>query len=48
MYADLQDPLILIDKLFDESKKGNDVCWATRENTENGFFEKHFRKHTLI
>jgi len=44
MYADLQDPLILIDKLFDESKKGNDVCWATREDTENGFFEKTFSK----
>ena len=44
MYADLQDPLNLIDKLFEESQKGNDICWATREDTENSFFEKTFSK----
>ena len=44
MYADLQDPLNLIDRLFEETKKGNDICWATREGTENGFFEKTFSK----
>ncbi len=44
MYADLQDPLILIDKLFEESKKGYEICWATRENTENSFIEKTFSK----
>lgn len=44
MYADLQDPLNLIDKLFEESKKGNDICWATREETESGFIEKTFSK----
>ena len=44
MYADLQDPLNLIDKLFEESKKDNDMCWATREETESGFIEKTFSK----
>lgn len=44
IYADLQDPLNLIDSLFEESKKGNDICWATREATENDFFEKTFSK----
>jgi len=44
IYADLQDPLFLIDKLYEESKKGNDICWATREKSENGFFEKMFSK----
>jgi dolichol-phosphate mannosyltransferase len=44
MYADLQDPLNLIDKLFEESKKDNDICWATREETESGFIEKTFSK----
>lgn len=44
MYADLQDPLNLIDKLFEGSERGNDICWATREETENGFIEKTFSK----
>lgn len=44
MYADLQDPLNLLDKLFEESKKDNDICWATREETESGFIEKTFSK----
>ncbi len=44
IYADLQDPLELISKLFEESQKGNDICWATREKTENGFFETTFSK----
>ena len=44
MYADLQDPLSLIDQLFEERNKGFEVCWATRENTQNGFFEKVFSR----
>ena len=44
MYADLQDPLSLIEKLFQESKKGNDVCWATREGDDNKFTERTFSK----
>jgi glycosyltransferase involved in cell wall biosynthesis len=44
MYADLQDPLNLIDRLFDESKKGNEICWANRNTTENSFFERSFSK----
>ena len=44
MYADLQDPLTLIDKLFEERTKGFEICWATRENTANGFFERTFSR----
>jgi glycosyltransferase involved in cell wall biosynthesis len=44
MYADLQDPLYLIDRMFEESKKGNDICWATRESTDNSFAERTFSK----
>lgn len=44
MYADLQDPLYLIDKLFEECEKGNNICWATRQSTASGFFERTFSK----
>lgn len=44
MYADLQDPLDLISRLCQECLAGNDVCWATRESTENGFMEQSFSK----
>lgn len=44
MYADLQDPLILIDQLYNECLKGNNICWATRESTESGAFERSFSK----
>ena len=44
MYADLQDPLILINEMYNELIKGFDICWATRKSTENGLFEKTFSK----
>ncbi len=44
MYADLQDPLMLIDRLYEKSAQGCDVCWATRESTENGGFERLFSR----
>jgi len=44
MYADLQDPIELIEKLFLKCKEGNEIAWAVRNNTENGFFEKSFSK----
>jgi glycosyltransferase involved in cell wall biosynthesis len=44
MYADLQDPLILINEMYNELIKDYDICWATRKSTENGLFEKTFSK----
>jgi dolichol-phosphate mannosyltransferase len=44
MYADLQDPLILISRLFEKCNEGNEIAWAVRNNTENGFFESSFSK----
>jgi polyisoprenyl-phosphate glycosyltransferase len=44
IYADLQDPLYLIDRLFGICESGSDIAWATRESTENGFFERTFSK----
>lgn len=42
MYADLQDPLELIDRLHENISKENDIVWATRETTNNGLVEKSF------
>jgi len=44
MYADLQDPLALINQMLSECEKGFDICWATRTNTNNGFLEKTFSR----
>lgn len=44
IYADLQDPLYLIDKLYKKCIVGNDIAWAIRNNTDNSFFEKTFSK----
>ncbi|HEX8517522.1 MAG TPA: glycosyltransferase [Bacteroidia bacterium] len=44
MYADLQDPLNLISRLFEKCSEGNEIAWAVRNNTENGFFESSFSK----
>jgi polyisoprenyl-phosphate glycosyltransferase len=42
MYADLQDPLTLMDELYTQCLKGFDIVWATRKSTENNFGEKVF------
>lgn len=44
MYADLQDPLDLISKLYKEIEKGNDIVWAERLNTQSGIIEKIFSR----
>jgi len=44
MYADLQDPLELIDRLFLECNNGNEIVWANRRNTENTLSERTFSK----
>ena len=44
MYADLQDPIELIQQLYTKCKEGNEISWAVRNNTENSFFEKSFSK----
>jgi dolichol-phosphate mannosyltransferase len=42
MYADLQDPLNLVNKMYEACSLGNDICWATRESTENSLGERLF------
>ena len=45
MYADLQDPIQLISQLYDKIEIGNnDIIWATRNSTNNGFLESSFSK----
>jgi len=44
LYADLQDPLELISRMYEQCKSGNEICWATRIKTENGIFEILFSK----
>ena len=45
MYADLQDPIELISELYDKIKPENkEIVWATRNITNNGFFESSFSK----
>jgi glycosyltransferase involved in cell wall biosynthesis len=44
MYADLQDPLELIDRLYTEIEKGVEIAWAYRNSTENGILERTFSK----
>lgn len=42
MYADLQDPLDLVDRLYVKVKEGSDIAWAQRETIHIPFFEKKF------
>jgi len=45
MYADLQDPLELIDEMFTEiSNNSADICWAQRNSTETSTTEKLFSR----
>jgi polyisoprenyl-phosphate glycosyltransferase len=44
MYADLQDPINLIGRLFVECNNENEISWAVRASTRLGFFEKIFSK----
>ena len=45
MYADLQDPIQLISQLYEKIVEGNkEIIWATRNTTNNGFFESSFSK----
>ena len=44
IYADLQDPLTLIDELYNQCKQDFDIVWACRQSTENSFFEETFSK----
>ena len=42
MYADLQDPLELIERLYGKYKEGFNIIWAVRKNVNNTFFERTF------
>jgi dolichol-phosphate mannosyltransferase len=44
MYADLQDPIELIGKMYALIQQNNDIVWAERETTESSFFEGMFSK----
>lgn len=46
VYADLQDPLTLVDQMFNkvQNDNANEIIWATRRTTNNGLFESTFSK----
>jgi polyisoprenyl-phosphate glycosyltransferase len=44
IYADLQDPLTLIDGMHSACTNGADIAWATRESTESGLIERTFSR----
>ena len=45
MYADLQDPIELISQLYNKIRsESNEIVWASRNSTNNGFFESSFSK----
>jgi glycosyltransferase involved in cell wall biosynthesis len=44
VYADLQDPLYLIDRLFSKIQEGYDIVWAARSSSDLGIFEKWFSR----
>ncbi len=45
IYADLQDPLSIIDLQYEEIQKGeNQIVWANRSSTENGLFNTLFSR----
>jgi glycosyltransferase involved in cell wall biosynthesis len=42
LYADLQDPIELIDRLTEKMNLGNDIVWANRKSTTAPLFERLF------
>ena len=42
LYADLQDPIELIDRLSEKMNLGNDIVWANRKSTTSPLFERLF------
>ena len=44
MYADLQDPLDLITRLYGKIQKGYDIVWANRNTVQGRWSEKVFSK----
>lgn len=42
LYADLQDPIELIDRLSEKMSLGNDIVWANRKSTKSPLFERFF------
>lgn len=45
MYADLQDPLELINRMYEKcAQEKNDICWASRKNHTTSMFQKIFSK----
>lgn len=44
MYADLQDPLSLIRRMYEEHMRGNDIVWANRKSDKTKFFEGVFSR----
>lgn len=44
MYADLQDPIQLIERLHSKIESGSQVVWARRSKVKNSFFERLFSK----
>jgi glycosyltransferase involved in cell wall biosynthesis len=44
LYADLQDPICLIDQMFAEAKNGYQIVWGKRKKIQMSFFDKMFSR----
>lgn len=44
LYADLQDPVDNIIRLYEKASKGKNITWAFRKGTENSIMEKLFSR----
>jgi len=44
MYADLQDPIELIDRLIESSSRPGTISWGMRASTQSSFFERTFSR----
>ena len=43
-YADLQDPLDLVDRMYEKCCEGSEIVWGVRNSIKSGFFEQAFSK----
>jgi polyisoprenyl-phosphate glycosyltransferase len=44
LYADLQDPIDNVTRMYAKAKEGNDIVWAYRNGGQQSFFEKQFSR----
>ena len=44
LYADMQDPIDNVTRMYAKAKEGNDIVWAYRNGGQQSFFEKQFSR----